>query len=94
MKRGYGFRLWLFLAAFVCGQLAALAHGVEHVDAGEAPHVCLLCLAGHDLTGAAPPAAPSLLPALSPDSALPAAEPVTPPVVRPSQTLARGPPLA
>jgi hypothetical protein len=49
-------RLYLLLAAFVCGQLAVLSHAAEAHDHEEANgHVCLVCLAGHDLQSAVPP---------------------------------------
>lgn len=53
-------RLALMLIAFVGGQLLMLAHAAENHDGGEeAPHVCLLCIAGQDLQGAVPPPASS-----------------------------------
>jgi hypothetical protein len=65
-------RLWLLLAAFVCGQLFLLAHAAEHDavhEADEAAHVCLVCLAGHGLGSAASPAAaPLSLAAFTPET--------------------------
>lgn len=88
-------RLFLLLAAFIVGQLAMLAHAAELHDEGEASgHVCLLCLAGHDLQGAAPPASAGAL-------ALPAAPchgvsvaPAAPPQRAVVRCRARAPPLA
>lgn len=65
---GRRLRLLLLLAAFVGGQLAMLAHAAEAHDESEAGgHACLLCLAGHDLQSAVPPASAgaSVLPAAS-----------------------------
>ncbi len=53
------FRLWLLALCLVFGQVATLVHAAEHLDAAETQHVCLDCLAGHDLGGAPPPAASS-----------------------------------
>lgn len=56
---GRRLRLLLLLAAFVGGQLVMLAHAAEtHEADGKAEaegHVCLFCLAGHDLKSAVPP---------------------------------------
>ena len=57
MKPACRFRLWLLTLCLVFGQMAMLVHAADHLDAGEAQHVCLDCLAGHDLGGAPPPAA-------------------------------------
>jgi hypothetical protein len=87
-------RLWLLTAAFVGGQLFVLAHGVAHADADEAPHVCLLCLAGHDLGSAAPAAASGV--AMPPAASVPplAEPPWSANSQRAPQTVARGPPLS
>lgn len=87
-------RLCLLAAFLVGGQLAMLAHGAGHAgDAGEPVHACLLCIGGHDLTGAAPPPAASL-----PAAALaPLPPPSTAAPAQRSRTLlaasARGPPV-
>lgn len=53
-------RLWLLLV-FLSGQLAMLAHAADVDHDQDVPgHVCLLCLAGHDLLGGASPALPTL----------------------------------
>jgi hypothetical protein len=87
-------RLWLLAAAFVGGQLFMLAHGAQHADLDEAPHVCQLCLTGHDLGSSVPPAA--ALPAMPPSvSAVLPTAPALPTVPRRVlQTSARGPPLS
>lgn len=59
MKPVRRFRLWLLALCLVFGQVATLVHAAEHLDAAETQHVCLDCLAGHDLGGAPPPAASS-----------------------------------
>jgi hypothetical protein len=86
-------RLWLLAAAFVGGQLFVLAHGAEHADADEAPHVCQLCLTGHDLGSSVPPAAalPSMPPAAPVALLAVNASPTL--LQRALQTSARGPPL-
>lgn len=50
------FRIWLLVLALLLGQAAMLAHGAEHLDGGESPHVCRLCLAGQNVDGPVPPA--------------------------------------
>lgn len=51
-------RLWLLVLALSFGQAAILAHGVEHLDGGEPPHACRLCLSGQSVDGPVPPASP------------------------------------
>lgn len=59
-------RLGLLTLFLVCGQAAMLAHAADHAGDGvEPPHVCLLCVAGHNLDGAAPAASTPALPALA-----------------------------
>ncbi|MFC5303149.1 hypothetical protein [Azospira restricta] len=59
-------RVGLLAILLVCGQAAMLAHAADHAgDGGEPPHVCLLCVAGHNLDGAAPAASVPALPALA-----------------------------
>jgi hypothetical protein len=53
-------RLWLLVLALFFGQAAMLAHGVEHLDGGEPPHACRLCLAGQSVDGPVPPASPPI----------------------------------
>lgn len=59
-------RLGLLALMLVCGQAAMLAHAAEHAgdsdDGGEPAHLCLLCVAGHNLDGAAPAASAPALP--------------------------------
>lgn len=50
-------RLWLLMLALMVGQMAMLVHGAEHLDGGEPPHVCRLCLAGQNVDGPVPPVA-------------------------------------
>lgn len=54
-------RSWLLALALFLGQAAMLAHSAEHLDAGEAPHACRVCLAGQSVDG---PALPPCLPVL------------------------------
>lgn len=57
-------RLGLLAIFLVCGQAAMLAHAADHADDGAEPaHVCLLCVAGHNLDGAVPTASVPALPA-------------------------------
>lgn len=52
-------RAWLLVLALFLGQVAMLAHGAEHLDGGEPPHACRLCLAGHNVDGPVPPVSPT-----------------------------------
>lgn len=85
-------RLWLLIVALVCGQAAMLAHGVEHHDADEAAHVCLVCLAGHGVDGAVPPPALPAVALVPPDRAAGDAPPTAPPSPAAVVAAARGPP--
>lgn len=59
-------RVGLLAILLVCGQAAMLAHAADHAgDGGEPLHVCLLCVAGHNLDGAAPAASVPALPVLA-----------------------------
>mgnify|MGYP000887118087 FL=1 len=49
-------RLWLLALALFLGQAAMLAHGAEHLDGGDPPHACRLCLLGQNVDGPVPPA--------------------------------------
>lgn len=86
-------RLWLLAAAFVGGQLFMLAHGAQHADVDEVPHVCQLCLTGHNLGSSVPPAA--ALPAMPPSASAVSPTAYASPTVLPRalNTSARGPPL-
>ena len=53
-------RCLLLLAALFFGQTAMLAHAAEHLDAQPASEICLVCLAGKNFDGSAPP--PAALP--------------------------------
>lgn len=85
--------LALAVALWCCAQLALLAHGSDHLAAGDGGEAhCLICLAA-DAPGG-PPAAPSALPVIAAAGALPPAPPAAPlPAVRLAAP-ARGPPAA
>ena len=51
-----GLRLWLLAASLIFAQAVTLAHAAAHVAAEPASHVCMACLAGHNVLGAPPPA--------------------------------------
>lgn len=57
MKLVHRFRVWMLLFGLCFGQMAMLAHATDPHDADESQHVCLTCLATHDLGGGPPPAA-------------------------------------
>lgn len=87
-------RLWLLAAILSGSQLFMLAHGAEHADADEAPHVCLLCLAGHDLGSSVPPAASHAAMPLAASTTVLAETPSPTVLQRALQMSARGPPLS
>lgn len=87
-------RLWLLVLALFLGQAAMLAHGAEHLDGGEPPHACRLCLAGQNVDGPVPPASPPVFEFppfafIFPPALFAAGESAATP-----QYLARGPPAA
>ena len=57
MKLAHRFRVWVLLLGLCFGQMAMLAHASDQHDADDGQHVCLTCLAAHDLSGGPPPAA-------------------------------------
>lgn len=88
-------RLFLLLAAFVCGQLAVLAHAAEAHDHDEAiGHVCLVCLAGHDLQSAVPPAFAGALTFPATPCHWASARPSAPPQPAVVRCRARAPPVS
>lgn len=89
-------RLWLLVVAFACGQLAMLAHAAEHdaTEAEDSVHVCLLCLAGHDLGSPVPAMAAVGWPLLAAAVAALPAPLLLPKHATLSSVLARGPPFA
>lgn len=87
-------RSWLLVLVLLAAQAAMLAHGAEHVGAGDPAHPCLVCLAGHGAASAAPPPIPLAIAAASlPQVFVPAwpAGTVSPVLV---SHPARGPPRA
>jgi hypothetical protein len=87
-------RLWLLILALFFGQAAMLAHGAEHLDGGEPPHACRLCLAGQNVDGPVPPASSPVFELVQPVFIFPPALLAAGESAVVAHHLARGPPTA
>lgn len=87
-------RRWLLVLLLFLGQAAMLAHGAEHLDGGEPPHACRLCLAGQNVDGPVPPASPPVFEFAPPVFSCPPAQFAAGESAAVTHRLARGPPAA
>lgn len=87
-------RLWLLMLVLLVSQMAMLTHGVEHLDGGEPPHACRLCLAAQSVDGPVPPATAPALVLCQTQTPAPFSEFAEPASVPHVAHVARGPPVA